>query len=436
MLKNYDQKTGQITAWGCLSRMLPLLLLAGGLVYGMIYILRLWHAGSEPSYIYYGSSFNAFARNLYKLDFVFTEQGEIAWVYSYYYGGGKGSRYHQYQIDLINPQTRQLMQRVPLDQTTSTSATSDVFEFTLVNQQFFILNQLMGVQWRNATNGALVGDEQTLIQKFPILKAGIGQVDNDNNGWYPMTTKDGLKFQYSPQYNRLLTEEDRQIMYQKFRETPLDPRDKNVVLQYAWGLDGDLRRELYLVKEYKLISETINPRNLKDFSEQIRRAAESQKNEEDYRKREQEYYQKGHPDLWEKRLENLKNEFAERKAKQEQYQQKEQQLLNHIQGKIFLKGEVIYGDSSLCVVMHRSEISDKVGYSLTCVEKTGKIRWELTNPPIKILKPQAYDMSKYQLITRRKGEKLALVSNAPQNIGLVMFDLSSGKVLYEYSPVR
>jgi hypothetical protein len=431
MQNNSSQKNVQLSLSGCLRPILLLILIIGAFIYG----LRYWHSISEPSYIYYGSSFNPFSRNLYKLDFAFTDKGPIAWVYSYYSGGGKGSRYHQYQIDLIHPQTRQLIQRVPLDQTYSTSNSSDVFDYELINNQFFIFNKIMGVQWRNSATGALLGDEQTLLKKYPQLQAGIGEVAKERDKWFKITTKDGLKFSYSPDYERLLTEQDKKDMEEKFRGEKVDLSDKNVRLQYAWGLEGDLRKELYLVKQYKLITEELYPQSILSFSEELKREAEQQQRNEEYRQREDIYY-KNYPEEYAIRMEDVDKRIAKEKLEREKRNSKNQQLINHVRGKIFLKGEVVYQDSSLCVVMHRSEVSEKVGYSLSCVEASGKIRWELKNPSIKILLPQKYEFSKHQTNAHRQGEQFVFISNAPQNIGMVMLDLKNGQVLWEYMPVR
>jgi hypothetical protein len=426
-----SQKNIELSLSGCLKPILLVILLIGAVIYG----LRYWHSVSEPSYIYYGGSLNPFSRNLVEVDFAFSDKGPVAWVYSYY-RGGKGYRYYQYQIDLINPQTRQLIQRVPLEPINPTFSTSEVFDFKLINNQFFIFNKEMGLQWRNSTTGALVGDEQTLLKKYPQLQAGIGEVAKESNDWYKITTKDGLKFYYSPVYERLLTDQDREDMQQKMNSENADLKDKNIELKYAWGLEGELRKELYLVKQYKLITEQLYPQNIVSFSEQLKRQAEKQQNEEGYRQREEAYYKQGFPEEWKQKMEAFDKRIAEENLKQEKRDFKNQQLVNHIQGKIFLKGEIVYSDSSLCVVMHRSAIGEKVGYNLSCVEANGKIRWELKNPAIRILLPQTYELSSNQMIAHRKGEQLALVSNSSQNMGMVMLDLSNGKTLWEYNPIR
>jgi len=431
MQNNSKQNSPQISLSGYLKPILLLILLVGGLIYG----LRYWHSKSVPDYIYYGSSFNFFAMNLTKVDFAFTDKGPVLWIYSYHRGFDKRSRYYTYQIDIINPQKQTLIKRVFLNQDNQSTSTSEIFDFKLINNQFFAFNKTLRIQWRNPYNSEIMGDEKSLIQKFQQLQAGVGEMKDNNNNWYEITTKDGLKFLYSPEYNRLVTNEEKEAIRRNYYDKDLNLNDKNIRLQYAWALDGDLRKQLYLVKKHELITETMYPQSLSNFAEQIKRKAEERQRKEDYRKQEA-LHKKGYPDLLAERIAEFEKRQAQQNQEREARYRKDQQLVMHLKDKIFLEGEIVYQDSILCVVLHQSEIGEKARCNLTCVESNGKVRWESKESAIKILNPEKVKLTAHSIIARRQDEQLALVSNLSQNIGVAMLNLTNGQIMWEYLPIE
>jgi hypothetical protein len=419
---------------GCLIKpVLLVILIIGGIYYGFSY----WHSVSIPDYIRSGSSFNAWAMNLTKVKGAYTPEGPVLWLFSYY-RQGKGWGY-EYKLDIIDPQKKVLIKRIPFNQTTSITSSSDMSDFTLLNKQMFSANPQLGFQWRNLRNGSLEGDEKSFIQKFPQLGAGIGQIQSysSDDMIYNLTTKDGLKYLYYAQLDKITNEDEKEKIRRGFYDQDISTF-KFAKLSYVWGLSGDeLRKQLVLVKQYHSIFEKIYPQSLSSFADKIKEMENYnkrlEKEKEEQAQRIERYKQYGeNVEAMQKRWEE---ELIKDKLEKEKRDAKEQQLVMHLKDRIFLKGEIIYQDSTRCLILHSSEVSKNARHFLTCVQADGKILWEIKDNPPKIL-ATTEDIYKSNLEAIFSKDQLMIISNVYNIPGAIGLDPKTGKTLWEFMPLE
>lgn len=401
-------------------------------VVGIYLSLQFWNNNAIPAYIKHGGfSFNAWARDLNKVDFAFTEQGAVVWVHSYYRSSGKNSSTYYYQLDVIKPQPKSLIKKHYFTQTYSSSVGSDMASFVWTGKHFFIANQYFPLQFRSPATGEVVMDEKAFIAKFPDLKAGIGEIGKENDTHYIFTTKDGLKFHYFLTLDELLSEKE----YNKRMENesyylPIDAKRKDKKIQYAWGLSDKLRGEAYMVKQYETLYRPFDAHSFSTFTAKKAHLEEQKKRFEEEHKRITELADRVHNPT---RREELLKALQEREAQTFNSNIREQNLVLHLPTPIFLNGEVIYGDSTLCVIKHSSEVGKEGKALLTALSKEGKVLWQKTDLRLfKGLKEvQAYNLKVY----RKEGE-IAVVSSFYERMGVSLLDITTGKVKWEYIPVE
>lgn len=434
MAQNTTPTNVNVSLLGCLRPILFVILLIAGIYYGLNY----WHSISVPDYIRSSSSFNAWALNLTKIEGGYTKEGPVVWLFSYY-RHGKNMGY-TYQMHIIDPQKKALIKRHFFNQTSSITSTSDMSDFSLLKNQMFSANQALGIQWRNLKTGEIEGNEQSLIQKFPQLRAGIGQISrySSNEQIYNITTKDGLKYQYFADLDKITTEEEKEKIRQDFYKQDIADF-KFAKLSYAWSLSGDeLRKELILVKQYHPIFEKIYPQNLSSLAENTKRqteyAQQIEKNKKEQEERLERYKEYGvnNLDAMQKRFEE---DLAKEQSEHEKRNAKEQKLVMHLKDRVFLKGEIIYQDSLYCLVLHASEVSKNARHFLTCVQADGKVLWEIKDNPPKILATteEIYNNNMNAILNK---DQLMLISNVFKDPGVVGLDLKTGKVLWEFMPLE
>lgn len=425
---------------GCL---LYIALFFGG-IYAIYFVCaKVLFAHSLPVYAPSNNFKNmwAWTKNIEGIEYVTNGKEERLWVISFY--DPSHSNWDKYFIDLINPAQKRLEESIELGYIPFAMSSSDMAKWELTaDNQFFISNKKFPFQFRDGFTGKVVKTEADLIRNFPQLKAGIGEVIKTSNyepNWYELTTKDGLKFLYQPSSNSLTTKAEIDKELEEFRkwDAPLDVNSPKTKKCFAWGLGNhEVRKELYLVSDYKHMYDTrLYPNDLKSLYERRGKMDEELANGKKYyeerRKREAEY----NSEYRERMLKNLDEEF---KKSQEEIQkryairtQREQQLLMHLKDKVFLNGSIIYGDSTLCVVLHATEISKSAQNKLTCIDKSGKIRWETAPVPSNVLLVEPNQTGSY-IRTHRQGGNLVILNNYRYGqIGACKISLTDGKLVWD-----
>jgi hypothetical protein len=441
-------------------RILWLILLVVVLLVGGLAGLYWWGSRGIPPYVRAGHhSFHPLVRHLHKIDAAFTAQGPVVWAHSY--NRGHWEKHHQ--LDIIDPVGPTLLHRLYFDQTEEPSATSAMGEFAWTGQHFAIGNQYFPLQWRDARTGAVVRDEVDLGRRHPALRGGLAQVKRSNLRGLPweLITKDGFEFFYFPQLDYLLTKEQLHAQMQESSNAPVNPAEWQ--MKYGWRLTDDLRGELYLARGLVRPYEPLHPRQLVDLQELEARWAkqkeyqqQSQKNDIEYWQRrglpdsaaqlsqknaalaaliaqiERELQQPNSPNL--KKISQLEAQIVQLNIKSYTYQLpdvKEERLLLHVPGRVFLNGEILHGDSSACLVKHTDQVGQGAKVLLTLVDRQGKVRWQTGGLR---LAQDATDFVANNLQTRLQGQQLALVLNGSRQLGVALLDLATGRVVWEYLP--
>jgi hypothetical protein len=234
-------------------------------------------------------------------------------------------------------------------------------------------------------------------------------------------------------------------------------------MQYAWGLTDPLRGELYLARGLARIYERLSPRDLASLQEMEARWAkekeyqqQSQKNDIEYWQRrglhdsvakfsqrnaavaalsaqiERELQQPNSPNL--NKISQLEAQIAQLNPKSYTYKLpdiKEERLLLHVKDRVFLNGEILHGDSSICLVRHTDQVGQGAKVLLTLVDRQGKVRWQTGGLRLAL---DAKDFNANNLQTRLQGQQLALVLNGSRQLGVALLDLATGRVVWEYLP--
>jgi hypothetical protein len=106
-----------------------------------------------------------------------------------------------------------------------------------------------------------------------------------------------------------------------------------------------------------------------------------------------------------------------------------QQLVKHFTNPTFLSGKIVYGDSTMCVIKHQSEIGKGGKTLISLAYRDAKVKqYEL-----RLFKDlQEVD----ELKAYRKGNKLAIVSNHRKRMGVAFIDLNEEKIIWEYLPTQ
>jgi hypothetical protein len=402
------------------------------MVLGIYVGLRFWSDNSISTYIKHGQfSFNAWAKDLNDIDFAFTEQGAVVWVHSYYRSSGKNSSTYYYQLDVIKPQPKSLVKKHYFTQSYSSSGSSDMAGFVWTGKHFFIANQYFPLQFRSPATGEIVMDEKAFVAKFPDLKAGIGEIGKENDTHYIFTTKDGLKFHYFLTLDELLSESE----YKKRMESepyhlPIDTKRKDKKIQYAWGLTDKLRGEVYLVKQYETLYKPFSANSFSAFTAKKEHLAQQKKRFEEEHKRIMALADQVHNPT---RREELLKALKEREAQTFNSSIREQNLVLHLPTPVFLNGEVIYGDSTLCVIKHSSEVGKNGRALLTAISREGKVLWQKTD--LRLFK-DTKDVTAYNLKVYRKEGEIAIVNTFYERMGVSLLDVATGKAKWEYIPVE
>lgn len=427
-MDNKQSKTTTIIPQGC---WLSIFLVVSVLV-GIYLSLRSWSNNSIPTYVKHGQfSFNAWAKDLNKVDFAFTEQGAVVWVHSFYRSSGKNSSTYYYQLDLIKPQPKSLIKKHYFTQTYSSSGSSDMANFVWTGKHFFITSQYFPLQFRSPATGEVVMDEKAFIAKFPELKAGIGEIGKENNTHYIFTTKDGLKFHYFLTLDELLSEKEyKKRMENEPYHLPIDPNRKDKKIQYAWGLSDKLRGEAYMVKQYETLYRPFEAYSFSTFTDKKAHWEEQKKRFEEEHKRITELADRVHNPT---RREDLLKALKEREDQTFKINIREQNLVLHLPTPIFLNGEVIYGDSTLCVIKHSSEVGKQGKPLLTALSREGKVLWQKND--LRLFK-DSKDITAYHIKVHRKEGEIAIVNTFYERMGVSLLDVATGKVKWEYIPVE
>lgn len=431
-----------------------------GVLYAVYYVCaKVLFAHSLPVYATSNNIKNMWpwTKNIEGLEYVTDGKEEKLWVLSLY--DHKSSAWDKYYIDLINPSQKRLEESIELGYIPFAMSSSEMASWErAADNQLFISNKALPFQFRDGFTGKIKKTETEFISSFPQLKAGIGAITKTSNyepNWFELTTKDGLKFLYQPGSNTMTTKAvlDKEIDEFRQWDKPIDVNDPKTKKCFAWGLGNDeVRKELYLVSEYKHIyDQRLYPNQLKDLYERRgkmdkeledsrKQYVEARKHNEEinlkYKEARQRYNERkmrieGKDYVPENLEEDRKRKEDEIRQRYASRTQREQQLLMHLKDKVFLNGSIIYGDSTLCVVLHATEISKSAQNKLTCIDKSGKIRWEIAPVPSDVLLVEPNLTGAY-IRTHRQGENLVILNNYGYGqIGACKISLTDGKVVWD-----
>jgi len=401
---------------GCLA---PILLSIATFI-GIYFLLNYWSNHAISQYTKVGQfTLNAWAKHVNKLDVAFTDKGAVIWINGYHLSRGKNYSIYYYQLDIIQPNPKALVKKHYFTESYTGSDSRAIANFTSVGKYLFASNRFFPIQFRDAYTGDVAITEKAFIQKFPELKTGIGEIVEDSHNSYVITTKDGLKYHYILQYHLLFSEEAYKEAQKEAYDIPIDLSRKDRKIGYAWALSDKLRGELYLVKQYATIFQPIHAKGINDFEKKS------------YEKHRNQYKDlvKNYP----KALEKITKAYEEQAKQTTNKSDREQTLLLKVPNKVFLDGEVLYGDSTCCILKHTSEIGKGGKMLLTAVNKDGKIIWEANN--FRIFQSNSTATS-YDLKTYRQKEQIAIINNQYNNWGVALLNINTGKIIWEYLPLE
>jgi hypothetical protein len=413
---------------GCIRLILLGILVIGGIYYGS----KMFFTKLFPTYTATYNSFNPYITRLNDMKLAFDGDKPYLWLFTEY---DRDGTYDYYYLDIIDPTVPKRLSSTYFKESGRFVSSSDIHDFeNIQNKYFFTASKLFGIQGRKIATGEVILTEKDLIKKHQELKAGIGEIKkNSNENWYELTTKDGLKYMLSMEDETVVPADSFEVYRQNFWQRNVDTTSKEVTLEYVWALtQKDSRRQLYQVKQYKSIYEgRVYPREIKDLQEKANREQEEGKVNKENRTRNEEYYKRLSKEVLEQYAQRDK-EYAERDRRQKL---QEQTLLMTLKDKVFLNGQLLYGNKEICLVLHNTEVSKEAANILTCINHEGKILWEIKSPALKSLQDLKTE-NVYQVKTYLHKDTFIILNNNAQKQSVVALNIKTGKKVWEFLPLQ
>jgi hypothetical protein len=360
--------------------------------------LALIFPGRIPSYHYSGQfGIHILSSRAEKIDVGFRGDAPFIWMASL---KNAMTRNFSGRLDVINPIEKKLV--ISLSDEQLGSPAFSVRELSRCGEYFATAHG--GDLQLRAADGELVENNETLAKKFPELGAGIGKAEKPfaRDNYFLLTTKDGFQYWYFPQQQILLTEQQYHEKEKKVYayDAPMDTTDKDYELQYMWGLskktDG-VRQQLYLTEKYHLsLAPDFRPASLERLFNDMERFARDAEN-------------------------------SVRKSRQNERLRSEKLVM--VASDVFLDGKILASDSRYCVVLHSQTIENGADKILSCVNREGKMLWQIVAPKFKTFEEAgSNDLS--GIVGKNA---VAIVNNAYRNRAACGLDIQTGKLLWEFS---
>ncbi len=343
-----------------------------------------------PSYYFSGQfGFHLLSSRVEKIDVGFKDDVPFVWVATW---RRAMLRNVQARLDVINPIEKKLVVALNDEQLGSPGFSVKNFERC---GEHFAIQAGTDLQLR-AADGELREAGETLSKKFPELAAGIGKAEKrfSSENYFRITTKDGFQYWYFPHKQVLLTEEQFRQKEKKVYtdEAPMDTTDKDYELRSMWGLsktDG-VRQQLYLTEKYHLSLA---------------------------------------PTFGAATLERLAHEAKYNVAKGRENARLRGEKLVMVAADVFLDGKILASDSRYCLVLHSKTIEPDADKILSCVNREGKLLWQIITPKFKAFEEAgAGDFS--GVIHKNT---VAIINNVYRNKAACGLDIQTGKLLWEFS---
>ena len=247
-----------------------------------------------------------------------TPQGSKIWLIHADYG-------EKTVINIIDGKNKKLLKEI--------KSTISRPKVEVIDNKIYLFDDKNRFEARDSQTAVIILNEELLSKQLSQLKNGIGTA-RYNAGWLDIVTKQGEQFYYHLKTNKLCTETEKKNLTEKY--------DKQAYTQFSWGISQNSTE----IKAIMLTSKKINFYGISDFMKvNSHRISQSE---------------------WEKLKRNEKTYNEEK--------------LIFSPEKMFLSGEIIYGDSLYCIVRHQTEIGDNAKPIFSCVGvKEKKILWEMQN---------------------------------------------------------
>ncbi len=355
-------------------------------------------SGQIPSYHYSGQfGIHILSSRAEKIDVGFRGDAPFIWMASL---NKAMTRNFSGRLDVINPIEKKLV--ISLSDEQLGSPGTAVRELSRCGEYFATAHG--GNLQLRAADGELVENNETLAKKFPELGAGIGKAEKPfgSGNHFLLTTKDGFQYWYFPQQQVLLTEQQYREKEKKVYayDAPMDTTDKDYELRSMWGLSkktGGVRQQLYLTEKYHL---SLAP----DFSSS---SLESLFND----------------------MERFARDAERGFSKSRQNERLRREKLVMVVADVFLDGEILASDSRYCVVLHSQTIEPDADKILSCVNREGKMLWQIVAPKFK-----TFEKARSNELSGVIGKNaVAIVNNAYRNRAACGLDIQTGKLLWEFS---
>ncbi len=223
-------------------------------------------------------------------------------------------------------------------------------------------------------------DTAGFVSKYPDLKPGISKLSMEEDPLrFALTTKDGKKFTY-------LLEEDRLILSEEYSKMLYDPSDKKEISLFQLdGVDDD-RQHLYYITGPK---STISSHELSNLDK---------------------------PDSWETGTKAVK-------LTPEQ---------------VYLAAIILYQDERLAVVLSQNQIDVNAERLLTAVNKEGKLLWTLSQselfPEIALRSDDAFSDLFFMKGKFHSAQQGNLFIFKMDGIGMIGIDAATGKKQWTFRP--
>lgn len=289
--------------------------------------------------------------------------------------------------------------------TTYGSKTPSFHIFTIGDSMWTVGEESSGGKPELHVLDTSTGDEtlnlQSFTDKFPEFKSGIYEMRYfDSTLFYKhlsIKTLDGGSYEYYPNFDRLAASD-----YDLLSWLYVNKFDDMSKVTTGWVLDGSERKELYLVKGIKAgVISAVRGQNKDDYIDSTYTA--------EYEKRNGEY-----TELTTITSTKVDTELA------------------------FLKGEILYQDSDVVLILHQSDARDLAPKMVTLVDKDKGVAWTANEDkllPQMRTNPNDTFTQMFFIKDDFSAERVkdSIMVKFKQG-GIVAFDIPTGNVVWTFNP--
>ena len=312
--------------------------------------------------------------------FAFNARQPVCWNVTSAYNTKHDSM--RFYLDIVDPASGKTKTKLQLTPYIGTFSSSDAIvsysQVKLIGDFVWMVGKET-LEGRDPLTGEIKVSGESLTKKFPELKSGIGEAEYY---WWgnsiKLTTKDGFVFYYLPAFDELMTEKQtEESRYGKEKETKI-----NVV---GYSFTDGIRRELYRVSTTQSKYDGTT-----DFSSQV-----------DHFIRYADHFKRVYKNYKVEKMED---------------------------GRVFINGLVMAGDSSLVVIAYQKEASDDSPVLIEGIGLNGS-KWITSDTSLNCLKEAV--KSGYIETASLKNNKILLKSYQKCCLGI---NAGNGRLEWNYVP--